>query len=212
MKYKYNNLEYDVEIIRKNNKNTYLRFKNNKIVVTTNYFVSDKKILKLVQDNKEFINKNIDNSIKKEEDNDFKLFGKAYNIIFINTLKEVEIEGNRIYTKDSKMLDKYLSKYIYNIYLDRLNYWYSVFVENIPPSNLKIRKMKSRWGVCNIKNKNVTLNLLLSNYDIKYLDYVIIHELCHFIHPNHSKDFWNLVKKYNSDYKQIRLDMKKFNI
>lgn len=212
MKYKYKNIEYDIEIIRKNNKNTYLRFKNNKIVVTTNYFVSNNKILKLIKDNQEFINNSIDNSIKKEEDNDFKLFGISYDIIFINSLKEVEIEDSKIYVKDKKMLDKYLSNYIYDTYLNRLNYWYNIFEEKLPVCNLKIRKMKSRWGVCNIKNKNVTLNLLLSNYDIKYLDYVIVHELCHFIHPNHSKEFWNLVKKYNSDYKQIRLEMKKFNI
>ena len=96
--------------------------------------------------------------------------------------------------------------------MERINYWYSIFEENIPPSTLKIRNMKTRWGVCNIKRKNVTLNLLLSNYDVKYLDYVIVHELCHFIYPNHSKEFWNLVKKYCSNYKQIRLEMKKFNI
>ena len=53
--------------------------------------------------------------------------------------------------------------------------------------------MTSRWGVCNIKNHNVTLNYNLSKYDICCLDYVIVHELSHFIHPNHSRDFWHKV-------------------
>lgn len=210
MKYKYQDKEFNIKVIRKNNKNTYLRFKNNEIVITTNYFVSNKEILKLVNENSAFIEKAINNSPKKEEE--FRLFGIKYDIIFINTIKEVEIENNKIYAKDEKMLNKYLSNFVYSKYLDRLNYWYNVFEEKLPQCNLKIRKMKSRWGVCNIKNKNVTLNLVLSYYDIKYLDYVIIHELSHFIYPNHSKDFWNLVSKYCSDYKEKRNDMKKFNV
>ena len=55
--------------------------------------------------------------------------------------------------------------------------------------------MTSRWGVCNIKNHNVTLNLELSKYDISALDYVIVHELSHLIEFNHSKNFWNIVEK-----------------
>ena len=44
--------------------------------------------------------------------------------------------------------------------------------------------------------------------DIKYLDYVIVHELSHLIYPNHSKDFWNLVYKYCPNYKLYRKEMK----
>lgn len=211
MKYKYNDIEYDIQIIRKNNKNTYLRFKDNKIVITTNYFVSNKEILKLIENNTNFINKAINNS-KREDDINFKLFGIKYNIIYIDKIKEVKIDNNNIYTKDDKMLDKYLSKVIYNKYLERLYYWHNIFEEKLPYCNLVIRKMKTRWGVCNIKNKKVTLNLELSRYDIKYLDYVIIHELSHFIYQNHSKDFWNLVRKYCNDYKKLKYDMKSFYV
>jgi len=112
--------------------------------------------------------------------------------------------NDKIYTKDEKAFNKYFTKYIKNIYSERLDYWYNIFEENIPYPNLKIRKMTSRWGVCNIKNHNVTLNLELSKYDISALDYVIVHELSHFIHHNHSKDFWLLVGKYYPNYKDIR--------
>ena len=56
--------------------------------------------------------------------------------------------------------------------------------------------------------KNVTLNLELSKYDINALNYVIVHELSHFIHPNHSKEFWNLVSKYYPNYKEARKYLK----
>ena len=74
--------------------------------------------------------------------------------------------------------------------------------------NIMIRKMTSRWGVCNIKNHNVTLNYHLCKYDICCLDYVIVHELSHFIHPNHSREFWNLVGKYYPKYKECRKMLK----
>lgn len=196
-----NNKEYPIEIIRKNNKNTYLRVKDSKIIVTTNYLTSLTTINKLIKNNTAFINKQLTKEdLKKEEI--FKLFGNSYDIIY--GFKDTEIENNKIYTKDLKTLNKYLTKYITNIYNERLDYYYHLFEENIPIPNLKIRKMTSRWGVCNIKNHNVTLNLELSKYNIECLNYVIVHELSHFIHPNHSKDFWLLVSKYYPNYKEIR--------
>lgn len=194
--------EYPIEIIRKNNKNTYLRVKDGKIIVTTNYLTSLTTINKLIKDNTAFIDKALNKNNQKKEDDSFKLFGNSYDIIY--GFNDTEIDNNKIYTKDNKSLNKYLSKYIYNIYEERINYYYSLFEENIPIPNLKIRKMTSRWGVCNIKNHNVTLNLELSKYNIECLNYVIVHELSHFIHPNHSKEFWLLVGKYYPNYKDIR--------
>ena len=90
------------------------------------------------------------------------------------------------------------------IFEERLFFWYETFEENIPTPKLKIRNMKTRWGVCNIKDNSVTLNSKLMEYDITKLDYVIIHELSHFKHFNHSKEFWTLVSKYCPNYKQVR--------
>ena len=64
--------------------------------------------------------------------------------------------------------------------------------------------MKTRWGVCNTKTHIITLNKELYKYDIDCLDYVCIHELSHLIHPNHSKNFWQVVNKYCCNYKEIR--------
>lgn len=207
MKFQYNDSLYNISIVRKNNKNTYIRVKNNEIYVTTSYFSTDKSIYKLINENRDAIIKMIDKSNKKE-DNSFKIFGKRYIIVYGENFKEVEISDNIICANDDKMLNKYMSKYINNVYGERLDYWYNRFEEKIPVPNLKIRKMSSRWGVCNLRNKNVTLNLELFKYDIKCLDYVIVHELSHFIFPNHSKDFWNLVGKYYPNYKEVRKILK----
>lgn len=203
----YNNNSYNVDIIRKNNKNIYIRVKNGKIIVTCNYFTTNKMIEKLIKDNYSSIIKMIGKAEKRiEKEEKFYLFGKVYDVIY--GFKDIDITDNKIYILDKKTLDKYLDNEIKEIFSSRLDYWYNLFEENIPIPNLKIRKMTSRWGVCNLKNKNVTLNYYLYKYDIECLDYVIIHELSHFIHPNHSKLFWDLVSKYCSNYKMLRKKLK----
>lgn len=198
---------YDVEIIKKNNRNTYVRVKNGKIVVTTNYLTTNNSILKLIMDNKDSIIHMINKDSKKQEESEnFYYFGKKYDVIY--GFSDIEITLDKIYVYDKKSLDKYINKDIVDIFSDRLNYWYNIFEENIPIPNLKIRKMTSRWGVCNIKNHNITLNYHLCKYDITCLDYVIVHELSHFIHPNHSGSFWNLVGKYYPEYKKARKMLK----
>ena len=201
------NKEYEVEIIKKNNRNTYVRVKNGKIVVSTNYLTSKSSILKLINDNTDNIIKMIDNDSKKiDREEKFYYFGKEYDVIY--GFQEIEFSDDKIYASDENKLKKYIDKEIVRIYSERMEYYYNKFEERIPVPNLKIRKMTSRWGVCNIKNHNITLNYQLSKYDICCLDYVIVHELSHFIHPNHSRDFWNLVGKYYPDYKKCRKMLK----
>ena len=207
MKLELNGYVYDVEIIKKNNRNTYVRIKDGKIVVTTNYLTSNNSIIKLIKDNEGSIIKMINKDSKKMEKRDnFYYFGKKYDVIY--GFNDVDITVDKIYVYDKKSLDKYINMDISNIFNERINYWYNLFEENIPKPNLKIRKMTSRWGVCNIRNHNVTLNYNLCKYDICCLDYVIVHELSHFIYPNHSSSFWNLVAKYYPKYKECRKMLK----
>ena len=204
----YNNNKYEVEIIKNNNKNIYIRIKDNKIIVTCNYFTTKREIEKLIKTNYNSITKMIDKvNIKKEKEDNFYLFGTKYDIIY--GFSDINISDNKIYIKDNKTLNKYLDNKIKEVFTNRLDFWYNIFNENIPVPNLKIRKMTSRWGVCNLKNKNVTLNYYLYKYDLDCLDYVIVHELSHFIYPNHSKDFWNLVSNYIPNYKVKRNKLKK---
>lgn len=208
MKYEVNNKIYDVEIIKKNNKNTYIRVKDNKICVTTSYFVSNSYIKKLLDSNYDFLIKALDKELKKQEKNqNFYYLGKLYNIIIVPTM-DIEISDDIIFVKSYDYLNKWLKKQMTNLFKERLDYWYNIFEEDIPIPNLKVRKMTTRWGVCNKKNNNVTLNSELIKYDIKQIDYVIIHELSHFVHFDHSKDFWNIVSKYCNDYKLQRKILK----
>ena len=202
-----NNKTYDIEIIKKNNRNTYIRVKNGKIIVTTNYLASKNSIITLINNNLDSISEMINkDNIKQEKNDNFYYFGKRYDIIY--GFNEIEFNNDKVYAPNKQKLDSYINENIKKIYQERLIYWYNIFEENIPIPNLKIRKMTSRWGVCNIKNHNVTLNYNLSKYDICCLDYVIVHELSHFIHHDHSKKFWTLVEKHYPKYKDCKKMLK----
>lgn len=208
MKYTIQNKLYNVEIVYKNNKNTYIRIKDDgTIYVTTAYFTTKHQIKKLLDNNINNIIKMLERNQKKQEKNEmFYYLGNPYYVIYMPS--NLEISDNKIYVKDEKTLNKWLKKEILKIYTERLNYWYNIFEEKIPYPKLKIRTMKTRWGVCNRRDNSVTLNSELIKYDLSKLDYVIVHELSHFIHFNHSKSFWNLVEKYSPNYKKIRKDLK----
>ena len=203
-----NGTTYPVNVIRKNNKNTYIRVHDGVIIVTTNYLESDKKILKLINDNITSIERMINkDNHHQERASKFYYFGTNYDII-IGTFSEVDIINNKIFVSSYKELDKWIRKNIREIFTNRLYYWYNEFEENIPKPSLRLRKMTTRWGVCNTKSKVITLNTELFKYDIECLDYVVIHELSHLVHANHSKEFWNVVSKYCPNYKILRNKLK----
>lgn len=209
MLYPVNGEKLEVVIIKKNNKNTYIRIKEDKkIYITTNYFVTKKQIKKLLDENILALQKMLSKVILlKEKENNFYYLGKKYDIIMMK-VEKVEIFHQKIYATSQQMLDDWCKSNMREIFQDHLNDWYAKFEESLPVVQLKIRKMKTRWGVCNIRDNSITLNSELIRYDVTKLDYVIIHELSHFIYFNHSKNFWNLVYKYCPDYKRIRKELR----
>lgn len=210
MKYELNGIEYDVIVEKKNNKNLYIRVKDDgKIHVTCNYLTTKNMILKVLNENTRTLQKMIKRVEKQnEKSNKFFYLGNSYDIIIKEDTNKVVITNDKIYTKDLNMLEKWKKEEIIRIFDERYVYVFNHFNENVKSPILKIRTMKTRWGVYNRKKHTITLNSKLIEYDISKIDYVIIHELSHIIHFDHSKDFWNLVSKYCKDYKNIRKEMK----
>ena len=68
---------------------------------------------------------------------------------------------------------------------------------------ITIRSQRTRWGSCSSKG-NLNFNCLLTQVPEQVMDYVIVHELCHRIEMNHSKQFWKLVEQMMPDYKTRR--------
>lgn len=82
---------------------------------------------------------------------------------------------------------------------EALSKFKSNHLPNDPPVILK--RMRKRWGSCTPKG-NIILNPELIKAPKKCIEYVVIHELCHFIHPNHSSQFYDLLSQIMPDWKK----------
>ena len=166
--------------------------------------------LNLLRENENKIIKMQEHLKKKQEYNqDFFYLGKKYNIVKSN-LEDIVVGDSTILVRDELILNKWLVKQARIIFKENLDEIYKIFPVEIPYPSLTIRKMKTRWGVCNTRIKKITLNLELIKKDKKYLDYVIVHELSHLVYPNHGSDFWHLVSILVPNYKILRKELNSY--
>lgn len=203
MKFIYRNYEVDVIIYRKKIKNLYVRVKDGTIKVSANTYTSDRYIKDLLERERPNIEKMLEKEKLKPTDRIFYL-GDEYKYKYNEkiVLDDGCYEGPNI-----DIINEHLEKNSKNLFVERLESLKKMF-NDLPDFKLKTRKMKTRWGVCNKKSMTITLNTELIHKDISLIDYVIIHELCHFKHMDHSKQFWLEVEKYYPYYKLARERLK----
>jgi predicted metal-dependent hydrolase len=102
-------------------------------------------------------------------------------------------------------IQQYLQNWYRSRALERLQDKTNRYAEQIgvSPAGISVRNFKSRWGSCD-KQGQVVFNWNIIKAPHSIVDYVVIHELCHLIHPNHSKDFWQVVGRFDTDYPEHR--------
>ncbi|WP_374029386.1 M48 family metallopeptidase [Bdellovibrio bacteriovorus] len=88
---------------------------------------------------------------------------------------------------------------------ERLEYWSAQM--GLRPSQVKFREQRTRWGSCSSK-KSINLNWRLIVFAQEIIDYVIVHELAHLQHMDHSNKFWSLVETHIGNYKEIMKSLK----
>ena len=200
------NKDIEVIITRKNIKNIYFRVKEDlKLYVSCNRLCTDKYIEKLLKDNYKDIIKMYNNMLEKNKTNEnIYYLGNKMNYIYDN---KIYIDGLNIYGPSIESINEYLKNNCLKVFQNRLDNLRIMF-NDLPEFRLRVRQMKTRWGVCNKSSMTVTLNTELIHKDVTLIDYVIIHELCHFKHMNHSSSFWGEVEKYYPYYKLARKRLK----
>lgn len=88
----------------------------------------------------------------------------------------------------------------------RVAYWAEQ--TQLVPAEVKFREQKTRWGSCSSR-RAINLNWRLVVFSPDLIDYVIVHELCHLKHMNHSAAFWGLVEKHMPNYEALEKELKK---
>lgn len=103
--------------------------------------------------------------------------------------------------KVRRALVKWYKEQAKAVIVERVEYWADKI--GVRPNRIRIKSQKTKWGSCSILG-NLNYNWKLIMMPMAVLDYVVVHELCHLMHMNHSVAFWALVKRYMPDYKLQR--------
>lgn len=131
--------------------------------------------------------------LSSEDINNFLIKKSKWVYEKLNESKVKKEEEEKIENKDIERLKKIVEENIYK---------YSKILGK-SPKKVRIRDLKYAWGSCS-SNQNISINLKLATKDDMAIEYVVLHEMCHLIHMNHSKSFWNLVEKNMPKYKEYK--------
>lgn len=111
--------------------------------------------------------------------------------------KEGKLDKIKELAKNLETIENEKYKELIENYIDEISGLLKVY-----PAKIKYRIMKKRFGSCNYSNKVITFSKFLKFLPNDLIKYIVIHEMCHLIIPNHKKEFRLLVKKLCPDYKE----------
>ena len=138
-----------------------------------------------------------------------KLLGEDMIFVLSRYDKDLVLtEGKKIYIycrtpEDQEKVEKWWRKQAKCIIEERVKYWYPIIEKyNMEFPRISIRKMKTLWGSCSVERQVITFNFYLIKARIPYIDYVVLHELVHFLYPNHGKCFYDFLSNYMPDWKE----------
>lgn len=146
------------------------------------------------------------------------LWGMPYELMVERSLKKpvTELREDKIYMRVTaystteerrRQLDKWYREQLARV-LPELSEKYEEIVGR-HASEWRFRRMKTRWGSCNIQKKRICLNIELAEMSVECLEYVIVHELTHLHEAGHNKRFWGLVDQFYPGWREVKRKMKR---
>lgn len=226
--YKYSSFEY--KIVRRKRKTIGIKITTEgEVIITSPFSVSEETILNIVKKKEKWITDKI-KLVNNHTFNEFRALMDGDKLSYLGKELSLEIcylnknVGQVSETQNSnntvvKVLDKKVIVYINNKYnkqdviresiikfykveaervlKQRTSYYSNTMTVN--PNKITIKDQKTVWGSCSSrKNINYSYRLIMAPLDI--IDYVVVHELCHLMHMNHSKEYWKTVEAILPDY------------
>ena len=216
--HKFSFKEFEVEhIIKSKLKNTYLSIDKNFRIVLKSPRVSQAFVEKLLLEKEPWLRKQYkiikNNQAQKVNlEDEVLLFGEVISIDSENALFLRKKLSKLQSSSEENILKTYdaFYKHIAQEYLPQRVVYFSSLMQ-LSFKEIKYRKMRRRWGSCST-TKVITFNTQLLKTPKELIDYVIVHELAHLKHMNHSKEFHLLVEQYLPNSKQLRQALKNMQL
>ena len=180
------NNRYKIEVTRKRIKNMYLRVKDTDgtLSVSAPYGMSDTEIRKFVESKSDWIERIM------QEMTIARQLKEQEPVLAPFMEREIRLELKR---QLQRLIDK----------------WEPVM--GVKSAGFTIKKMKTRWGSCNVKSHHLNFNLLLAKVPPECAEYVVVHELTHLLEPSHNARFWSLMEYYLPGSKELRKQLAGFS-
>ncbi|MDO5728983.1 MAG: DUF45 domain-containing protein [Actinomycetaceae bacterium] len=226
-----------VSVIRRRQKNMYLRVKSGNIVVTAPSRTSDRTITHFVEAKDRWIahhlnqqknqTKNTWNHVPLAAGHTVLIFGQP---VTLRDLREAPssptscdshegqlqwmLDGDHLYVRNLETVtERRMRTVLTEILTQAVNelrpHWEQTVKRQI--KTLRIRPMVSRWGSCRQATAAVTLNLYLVHLDRRFLTYVLVHELTHLHVHGHGAEFYRLMDLYLPDWQALRRQLNQWN-
>lgn len=215
------------EVIRKPRmKNTYIQVTAEGVLVKTNKSTSMKSIEAFVEQKAGWILKHLETQAQKAKERELKTGSKLY---YLGQAYEMEILHHASLKKMHLRFDN--ERFVFEVpqepsqdeLLSLLDAFYKQEAQKqiepmvakwstimqLLPTHVSYRKAKTRWGSCSGRNR-LSFNYYLMKLPLALIEYVVVHELAHIEHKNHSEAFWGLVEQYMEDYQERKKALRAF--
>ena len=196
---------YEFEIKESKKAVKYLRLKvgqSGEISLSIPLRTKENHILEFLEKNLEWLRKTsakikAKNSAKNE--NQVEFLGGSYELIIDKKASGVSIELFSIKAASKADFRRFCDEKAKELLNASIAHFAPLIAR--PINHISFKHMRTRWGSCNKAKGYINLNLDLITKKKEFIEYVVLHELAHLVHANHSKDFYALISKHMPDYK-----------
>lgn len=223
--------EIEYELIRKSVKNLNLRIRSDcSVCVSANNSIEAEQINDFLRAKKGVIIAALERYgkiAKYSEANHEYLAGESFRYLGRDLRLKV-LEGRKSVTADgvylflslpnkndlhekARLIDKWFDAECRRLFPERIEKAHIIFQKyDVALPKLILRDMETRWGSCQTKRSTITLNKRLIETPLECIEYVIVHELTHFLQPNHSREFYDLLNVFMPDWKARKSTLEKY--
>jgi len=126
--------------------------------------------------------------------------GRQSIVLDANGVLKLSVKPGASLEKKAKLLDDWYRSQLKQHLPDLLTHWQPVIGKQV--NEWRIKKMRTRWGSCNVQCARIWLNLELAKKPIACLEYVLVHEMLHLYERRHNKRFYQMMTDHLPDWKQ----------
>lgn len=197
-----------IHVYVSSNKNTYISLTKEGEVRVRTPLKEEQRIRRLLIERTDWINEKL--TILKQA---LPTHSLGETILFRGEIVSIEQlpQLQQLLEKSRKIVDikKYYTRFYHNESLltlpSRIRHYAQKM--NLAPSEIRYKNLRRRWGSCD-SNGVLTFNVMMMQLSYRHVDYIIVHELAHMHHMNHSKAFHDLVRTILKDEKLLRQELK----